>query len=218
MSNGAALIGQFYAERNREYPVPDPVMSVGRANANTLRIRDERIAAHHIRIERDGTGYVLEVTSDDASTTLNGEPLRLGDRRPLKHGDLIGLADLEFRFTADPNADVLSRLWVVGGVHRGKTFRIDCAEVQIGRAADNDVQFPDRSVSRHHCRIRRDGPDWCIEDLGSTNGTYVAGEPVRGAKPLNHGDEVVAGFSRFVFQDGERPLADLRLEPLPPCN
>ncbi|NIQ57494.1 MAG: FHA domain-containing protein, partial [Gemmatimonadetes bacterium] len=90
--------------------------------------------------------------------------------------------------------------------HRGKTFRIERPCASVGRATDNDVQFPDRSVSRHHCRIRREEDRWTIEDLESTNGTLVNGTPVRRAARLFHGDEIVVGFSRFVFQDGGRPL------------
>ena len=193
-------------------------MSVGRAKANTLRIRDRRIAEHHIRIEHDISGYYLEVMTDNAPTTLNGTVLRAGDRRTLEDGDIIGLDDLEFRFTCDDRRDALSRLRVVGGVHTGKTFLIDSSEALIGRATDNDVQFPDRSVSRHHCLIRRNGEAWWIEDLGSTNGTLLRGAPVEAPKKLEHGDEVVAGFSRFIFQEGDRPPMNFNLEPAPPCN
>ena len=193
-------------------------MSVGRATANTLTIRDDRIAAQHVRIEREDSRFVLEVMAEDAPTTLNGTRLRAGERRRLEDGDVIGLADLQFRFIGDHRSGVLSRLWVVAGVHRGKTFRIAGPEVQIGRATDNDVQFPDRSVSRHHCRIRRNGEAWWIEDLESTNGTIIAGAPIRVPRRLQHGDEIVAGYSRFVFQEADRPLMDLYLEPSPPCN
>jgi pSer/pThr/pTyr-binding forkhead associated (FHA) protein len=200
------------------YPLRSSVMSVGRANANTLRIRDSRVAAHHVRIERDDTGFVLEVTADDAPTTLNGSELVPGDRRTLTDGDLIGLADLVFRFTDNHGDGVLGRLWVVAGVHRGKVFRIDSTDYAIGRATDNDVQFPDRSVSRHHCRIHKNDQAWWIEDLESTNGTILHGAPLQAPVRLEHGDEIVTGFSRFVFQEGDRPLVSLRLEPALPCN
>ncbi len=104
LSSDAALIGQFYAERNREYPLQVGVMSVGRGSANALRIRDDRVAAYHIRIERAGSRHVMEVMAEDAPTTLNGARLRPGDRRTLSKGDVIGLSDLSFRFT-DGNAD-----------------------------------------------------------------------------------------------------------------
>lgn len=217
-SNGAALIGLFYAERNREYPIRMPVMSVGRASDNTLRIRDERIAAHHVRIERDGPSYVVELAEDQALTTVNGLVLRGGDRRKLDDGDLLGLSDLEFRFTRDRHDGLLGRLWVVAGVHRGKIFRIDRPEVSIGRATDNDVQFPDQSVSRHHCRIQRNDEIWWIEDLGSTNGTLVDATPLQARLQLAHATEITAGFSRFMFQEKDEPLVNLKLEPLPPCN
>lgn len=200
------------------YPLRAPVMSVGRANANTLRIRDSRVAAHHVRIERDDARFVLEVTADDAPTTLNGSELQSGDRRTLTEGDLIGLAGLVFRFTDDHGDGVLGRLWVVAGVHRGKVFRIDRPDFSIGRATDNDVQFPDRSVSRHHCRIHKNDQAWWIEDLESTNGTIMHGSPLKAQVRLEHGVEIVTGFSRFVFQEGDRPLVNLRLEPTPPCN
>lgn len=215
---GAVLIGQFYAERNREYPIRLPVVSVGRDDANVLQIRDERVAGHHVRIYREVDEYVLEATAPGARTTLNGLMLEPGERRRLRDGDVIGLANLEFRFTSQAQEGVQSRLWVVAGVHRGKTFRIPCGDIRVGRASDNDVQFPDRSVSRHHCRIRREGADWWIEDLGSTNGTFVGGRAVLRPEQLRHGDEVVAGLTRFVFQEGNRPLINLKLEPLPPCN
>lgn len=214
----AALIGQFYGERNREYPIRLPEMSVGRSDANALRIRDARIAAQHVRIYVEEDGYILEAAPSSEQTTLNGQLLGPGERRRLDDGDIIGLAELEFRFTYEDREPIRSRLWVVAGVHRGKTFRIATAEVRLGRAMDNDVQFPDRSVSRHHCRIRRDGEEWWIEDLGSTNGTFVSGRAVLRPKLLHHGDVIVAGLSRFVFQDGNRPLVNLQLEPLPPCN
>ncbi len=161
---------------------------------------------------------MLEATAPGARTTLNGSMLEPGERRRLRDGDVISLAHLEFRFTCQAQKGVHSRLWVVAGVHRGKTFRIPGGDIRVGRASDNDVQFPDRSVSRHHCRIRREGPEWWIEDLGSTNGTFVGGRAVLKPTQLQHGDEVVAGLTRFVFQEGNRPLINLKLEPLPPCN
>ncbi len=218
LSSDAALIGQFYAERNREYPLQVGVMSVGRGSANALRIRDDRVAAYHIRIECAGSRHVLEVMAEDEPTTLNGARLQLGDRRTLSVGDVIGLSDLSFRFT-DGNADAaLSRLRVIRGVHAGKIFRIDSSEARVGRSTDNDVQFPDRSVSRHHCLIRADAGAWWIEDLGSTNGTLLRGAPVQAPMRLEHGDEVVTGLSRFVFLIGDRPAWSHQLQPGPSCN
>lgn len=218
LSSDAALIGQFYAERNREYPLQVACLSVGRAKENTLRIRDHRIAAYHIRIERAGSRHLMEVMAEDVPTTLNGTALRLGERRFLSGGDVIGLSGLHFRFTDGKRDHVLSRLRVVAGVHAGKLFRIAGHEARIGRSADSDIQFPDRSVSRSHCVIRERASTWWIEDLGSTNGTMLGRAFVRAPARLKHGDEVVTGLSRFVFLVENRPVWKVQLQPGPSCN
>ncbi len=218
LSSDAALIGQFYAERNREYPLRAACLSVGRARENILRIRDHRVAEYHIRIERAGSRHVLEVMAEDVPTTLNGTSLRLGERRFLNPGDDIGLSGLHFRFTDRKRDDVLSRLWVVAGVHAGKIFRITGNEARLGRSFGSDIQFPDRSVSRSHCIIRERASTWWIEDLGSTNGTMLRGAFLGAPARLKHGDEVVTGLSRFVFLRERRLVWNVQLQSGLSCN
>lgn len=64
--------------------------------------------------------------------------------------------------------------------------------LRIGRADDNDVTIPDGRVSRHHARIVADGDDFAIEDLQSSNGTFVDGVRVPRAR-LHAGASVVLG-------------------------
>jgi len=156
--------------------------------------------------------------AENVPTTLNGTALRLGERRFLSGGDVIGLSDLHFRFTDGQRDDVLSRLCVVAGVHAGKIFRIAGHAARIGRAADSDIQFPDRSVSRSHCVIRQKVRNWWIEDLGSTNGTMLRGAFLDAPARLKHGDEVGTGFSRFVFVLESRPVWNVQLQPDLSCN
>lgn len=211
----ATLVGRFYPEWNREYPVCGSAMSLGSASGDTIRIPDPRIAAHQARILRGRDGYGLEA-GGEGSTTLNGLPLRAGERRALAHGDVVGLSGLAFEFTLDHTSTVLGRLCVVAGVHRGKWFRIDQPNVLIGRAADNHVQFPDRSVSRRHCRIQRQGSGWWIEDLVSRNGTVLNGERIYEPRVLCPGDEVSAGYSCFRFEENAALRLLLRGAQLPP--
>ena len=202
---GALLLGRFYSERNREYSLDRPCTSLGRARDNTIVIRDERIAEHHARIRREGEGYVVEA-ANGGSTSVNGRALSRDGRRRLSDGDVLRLSDLEFEFRMQTPDPAVPRLWVVGGVHRGKVFRVAGERIVVGRAPESDVQFPDRSVSRRHCAIARDETGWRLEDLGSTNGTVVNGQPIAraGAEAvtLHEGDEIVLGYSRFVFHAG----------------
>lgn len=76
------------------------------------------------------------------------------------------------------------------------------APLVIGRHEECDVTLPDRQVSRNHARIFWDGDTYCIEDLGSKNGTHVNGEDVQEARVLADGDEVqIALRFKLAFVD-----------------
>lgn len=204
VSDPAVLVGQFYGERNREYVLRGPVFSIGRSPDNTLRIPDSRVSDHQARIEEREGRWLLDVVGPGGRTTLNGSPVESGTPAELRPGDVISLADLEFRFARGGDA-VHGRLHVLAGVHRGKIFRVERPLVHLGRAEDNQIQFPDRSVSRRHCRIRLHDDDWWIEDLDTTNGTMLNGAPVGEAERLAGGDVVQIGLSRFRFRDVRNP-------------
>ena len=68
----------------------------------------------------------------------------------------------------------------------------------VGRDLDADISVDDESVSRRHCRLMYLDGVWFIEDLRSTNGTYVAGSPITRA-PLRDGDLIKVGSTIFKF-------------------
>jgi pSer/pThr/pTyr-binding forkhead associated (FHA) protein len=81
------------------------------------------------------------------------------------------------------------------GEERVRGFVLD--RVVIGRAHHCDVCVPDMAVSTRHAEIRRNGTDYAVVDLGSLNGTWVAGRRLvaHRPKPLRNGDEIaVAGY------------------------
>lgn len=196
----AVLVGQSYGERNREHVLRGQVVSIGRGPENGLRLLDREIAGRQAKIVRRRDRYLLDVVSGGAPTTLNGEAVAPGERSTLEEGDLIALGGFEFRF-ARSEAEVYARIRVTAGVHRGKVFRLARPLVRIGRAASNEIQFPDRSVSREHCLVGGSESGWWLEDLGATNPTAVNGEPVRGRVGLREGDLVALGRSRFRFRN-----------------
>ena len=69
--------------------------------------------------------------------------------------------------------------------------------VVIGRSAECDVRLEDNFLSSRHARIANDGGDLSIEDLGSTNGTYVNQELVKGRVHLERGDIIQVGGVLF---------------------
>ena len=70
----------------------------------------------------------------------------------------------------------------------------------LGRGDQADIRLQDTFASSQHARLVPQGDVMVIEDLGSTNGTYLNGEPLRGPQPLHVGDSIRIGDSEFVFE------------------
>jgi hypothetical protein len=68
----------------------------------------------------------------------------------------------------------------------------------LGRG-DVEIQLEDPFASSRHARITRQGHVLVIEDLGSTNGTYLNEEPLTGPQPLHPGDRIRIGDSEFSY-------------------
>ena len=80
--------------------------------------------------------------------------------------------------------------------------------VSIGRAAENGIVITGQRVSREHARVRRDGRHVWLEDLGSTNGTFLNGERVLAPAELRDGDQVAIGASVLTFHDPNTTFQD----------
>ncbi len=70
----------------------------------------------------------------------------------------------------------------------------------LGRGDQADIRLEDGFASSRHARLIPQGDVMVLEDLGSTNGTYLNGEPVRGPQPLHAGDRIRIGDSEFSFE------------------
>ncbi len=78
------------------------------------------------------------------------------------------------------------------------TFHFDKPEIMIGRVKGNDVILPKQNISKRHALVRVHGPRFVVEDLGSTNGTYVNGHRI--TTPVEVGSEDKAYLGDFVMQ------------------
>ena len=84
-------------------------------------------------------------------------------------------------------------LTVLRGANPGALYALDQQQSVIGRSPDVEIPVPDESLSRRHARIHRLGKVFAIEDLGSTNGTFVDGKRVHGVVALEDGCRVFLG-------------------------
>jgi hypothetical protein len=111
--------------------------------------------------------------------------------------------------TAEPRGDygdlrpgVQPRLEVVAalGYEPGRSFSLD-GELTLGRAPTSDVRVDDPFASAAHARIFQNGQFMYIEDMGSTNGTYLNGRQLATAQQLQPADTIRIGDSEYRYQE-----------------
>lgn len=95
-------------------------------------------------------------------------------------------------------------IWTLEGVQR---MDLTGERVTVGKGPGNDVVLDDPRVSRLHASLERFAEGWCVNDLGSSNGTFVNGERIWGAHRLRHGDEIRVGQTRLLFRSTVDALA-----------
>jgi hypothetical protein len=134
---------------------------------------------------------------NSGANSSNSGPQHMGSDQPLNNNAAASRA----------------RLVIQRGGQVGKEFPLVGAEAMIGRwdadggifpDVDLDQDDPEAKVSRRHARIHCQNSQYLIEDLGSTNGTFINRGPrlLPGNKqPLHHGDEIIVGktFLKFVL-------------------
>jgi hypothetical protein len=85
------------------------------------------------------------------------------------------------------------------GLRAGSAYDLSQGAL-LGRGDTADIRLQDTFASSQHARLIRQGDVIVLEDLGSTNGTYLNGEPLRGPQPLHVGDSIRIGDSEFTFE------------------
>ncbi len=114
------------------------------------------------------------------------------------------------------------RLVIRRGPQPNQSFDILKDVTSLGRDISNDIVINDRETSRHHLRLTRSGDTMTIEDLGSTNGTFVNGKRISGLTPLQNGDMIGLGetvtlaLESLAQSETPPPSPPVTPEPAPP--
>lgn len=90
----------------------------------------------------------------------------------------------------------------------GREHRLANDVTTIGRAVENTIVITSKRISREHARVRRETWRVMLEDLGSTNGTYVNDERATEPVQLHDGDRVIFGDVTLTFHDPDVTVYD----------
>ncbi len=152
------------------------------------------VSAHHARIVHNGTQAILEDLGSSNGTAI-GHPSRKITQAPLSPEDVVFLGS--FRIPADRLLQAQPRPAAPAAVaFAGK-------ELVFGRAPDVDQVLNYPMISTRHARLYRSGSSILIEDLGSTNGTFVNGTRIRRPTPVHPGDVIGLGSYTFTLTDAD---------------
>lgn len=116
------------------------------------------------------------------------------------------------------------RLVMQSGPTPGKILELHQDEITIGRDVSNEIVISDPEVSRRHARLVEQREGYVIEDLGSTNGTFVNGQRLMGPHLLRPGEVVMFGenirllYESMVYDADATRVAASNVPDLPPSE
>jgi len=94
----------------------------------------------------------------------------------------------------------MASVTVIFGGHEQKTYPIDKSRIVVGREPKCDIHIDNLGISREHCAFSQRGDAYLVQDLNSSNGTYVNGRKIT-EHFLNHDDEIVIGKYMLKFRN-----------------
>jgi pSer/pThr/pTyr-binding forkhead associated (FHA) protein len=190
---------------------------IGSAPEALIRLSVEGVLPEHCEIEMGPERVQIHYAAGDASLSINGAPAEEGQL--LRAGDAIAIGPVQVRMVAvervpggaGPRASQVDDagatrvraalpkyvLRGVSGAAFGKTYPIASAQI-IGRHHECDIAIASEEISRRHAQVKPTPDGVLVEDLGSSNGTYINGQRVQSGM-LKNGDELRLDAIRFML-------------------
>ncbi len=206
----------FPHKEHKDFELIGDSFTIGSSDKAMITIKDKSMHDVHATLIKDGEDYALKIETPACMASVNGRLVK--DSREVRVGDLMIISQVHCKIESGNAAkkdDNKTRIRMalpkyvlrgVSGVYFGKTFPLR-GKTSLGRHSENDIFVNVDGISRKHALISVLADGLEIEDLDSSNGTFVNGKQITKQK-LNIGDEVKLDNIRFLIQAPGAPMSD----------
>lgn len=199
----------FPHKEHKDFELIGDSFTIGSSEDSVIQIEAVGMSPNHAELVKDGDEYSLVINNPASIASVNGRLVK--DSREVREGDLMIVAQVHCKIEGEKievKDDNRTRIRMalpkfvlrgVSGVYFGKTFPLR-GKTTLGRHSDNDIFVNVDGISRKHASITvtTDGLD--LEDLGSSNGTFLNGKEVTEKVEIKIGDEIKLDNIRFLIQ------------------
>lgn len=206
---------RFKDNTQAPYNLAEKLCTIGRGVGNMIVLPTSTVSESHAKlIQHDGRLFLQDNKSAYGSY-VNGTKVKY---KQLKPGDVITLGNIHFDVlevdatsfaaTQTPQAKPLPQAYVSDAWQlvsdsswlAGKVFHLKGDKMILGRGRDCDIVIPGTHLSRRHAEIRRQSGSLLLQDLGSSNGSYVNEVKVQGQQIVRAGDRLRFDVYSFRVQ------------------
>jgi pSer/pThr/pTyr-binding forkhead associated (FHA) protein len=205
------LIMRRGPERGKIYHLQEDEVRIGRGSKNDIVIQDNDVSRDHLHLALTAEGYELRDLSNSNGTFINGQSVDgvwlLQSRCIIELGESI---TLEYRLGDPPDKLITDEVpslddlpepalqhsflvVITTSLNESTVYPLVGDSIVVGRATTNDIVIVEPEMSREHFRLTLTPQGYEIEDLRSTNGTFLNGEELNERRLVYNGDLIQIG-------------------------
>ena len=189
------------------FPITKNQIVIGRGPGADLRVPETLrfVSSQQAEVVKKDAGFFIRDLKSANGTLVNNQRIEPEQYHPLGNESIIRIGDDQFGISIgltfiNPLAGAES---VQGFMQAAPaTLLTKANSILIGRVENCDIVLDSAEVSRRHALVRQAGEKYILEDLDSTNGTYVNDEQIKQVE-LREGDLIQISSYRLLFQGGK---------------
>ena len=192
--------------RTNYFPIEKSRILIGRNAEADLRVPENLrfVSSQQAEVLKKEAGFFIRDLNSTNGTLVNNQPIQPGQEYAIGNESIIRIGDDDYGISVgftfyNPSESATS---VAGFVQAAQATQLAYVNtLLIGRLQNCDIVLDSPEVSRRHATIKQMGESYTLEDLDSSNGTYVNNERIKQVE-LHEGDLIQISTFRLLFQGG----------------